>query len=662
MFSLAAKHNYLQVKLSGNKHVSLVLQASRSITTQKDEEYQYIKKSKTPTMHFQPSLPRLPIPKLQDTCTKYLSAQKPLLSNEQLVKTTSYVNEFLTKDGVILHKKLIAKDAKNLHTSYISEPWFDMYLRERKPLPINYNPFIIFTPEDNSAYNAQLVKATNILISSLRFMKSLKNNILPPEVFHLNPKKTDTDLFHTVTRMLPSRISWYGAYLFKAFPLDMSQYHNLFNTTRLPKIEKDEIHQDTSARHVVVMRKGHFYSFNVLDENGYIYEPKTIATCLNSILEDDKPANKSPIGVLTTAERNLWANTREYISKVGNQDFLQKIDSAIVMMILDDACFGTDYNKLIATFLHADGTNRWFDKSFSLIVTKDGYAGINFEHSWGDGVAVLRYFNDIKDDISKQPRFHPNDVQYLQKGMGDVKQLEFVIDNKIQNIIDMQNKKYEEWTKQLSIDHLILDKFGKDEFKNFGVSPDAIMQLAFQLALYYLGDCAVPTYESCSTAAFKHGRTETIRSCTIETKTTCENMVRKNSNLSKLELKQLIINCSNVHNALTKDAAMGQGFDRHLFALKKIWEQSNSPKPAIFEDSAYENINNNVLSTSTLSSSAVFAGGFGPVVNNGYGIGYMIQDKRLGSIVTSYNNHCNSSEYVKCLEEAFKNIHQILVE
>lgn len=170
---------------------------------------------------------------------------------------------------------------------------------------------------------------------------------------------------------------------------------------------------------------------------------------------------------------------------------------------------------------------------------------------------MIFIFQDIKDDISKQPRFHPNDVQYLQKGMGDVKQLEFVIDNKIQNIIDMQNKKYEEWTKQLSIDHLILDKFGKDEFKNFGVSPDAIMQLAFQLALYYLGDCAVPTYESCSTAAFKHGRTETIRSCTIETKTTCENMVRKNSNLSKLELKQLIINCSNVHNALTKDAAMG---------------------------------------------------------------------------------------------------------
>ncbi|XP_054005673.1 carnitine O-palmitoyltransferase 2, mitochondrial [Hylaeus anthracinus] len=662
MFSLPARHNYCKGKLIGNKNVVLVFKASRSTIAERNDEYQYIKKSKTPTMHFQPSLPRLPIPKLEDSCKRYLNAQKPLLSNEQLDKTTSYVNEFLTKSGIDLQKKLIAKDVKNLHTSYISEPWFDMYLRDRKPLPINYNPFIVFAPEDNSLYNAQLVKATNLLISSLRFMKSLKENILPPEVFHLNPKKSDTDLFHTVTRLLPSRISWYGAYLFKAYPLDMSQYHNLFNTTRLPKIEKDEIYQNTSARHVIVMRKGHFYSIDVLDENGYIYEPKTIANCLKSILENNRPANECPIGVLTTAERNLWANTRTHLSEIGNQDLLKKIDSAVFMMILDDVCLGTDYNKLVGTFLHADGTNRWFDKSFSLIVTQDGYAGVNFEHSWGDGVAVLRFFNDVKNDISKQPRFHPNDVNYLQSGTSNVKQLKFVVDDKVQNIVDRQTKKYEEWTKQLSIDHVILEKFGKDECKTFGVSPDAIMQLAFQLALYYQDERSVATYESCSTAAFKHGRTETIRSCTMETKAVCDAMVRKNSNLSNSELKQLIINCSNVHNKLTKEAAMGQGFDRHLFALKKIWEQSSAPKPAIFEDPAYDNINHNILSTSTLSSPAVIAGGFGPVVNNGYGIGYMIQDKRLGSIVTSYNNHCNSTKYVKCLEQAFKNIYQVFVQ
>lgn len=171
----------------------------------------------------------------------------------------------------------------------------------------------------------------------------------------------------------------------------MSQYHNLFNTTRLPKPEKDEIYENKTGRHVIVMRKGHFYYFEVMDKNGYICEPNAIATCLKSILEDTIPVNDCPVGILTTLNRDSWADTRTHLSQIGNQEILQKIDSALFMVILDDVHVGTDYNKLIGTYLHADGTNRWFDKSFSLIVTYDGYAGINFEHSWGDGVAVLRF-------------------------------------------------------------------------------------------------------------------------------------------------------------------------------------------------------------------------------------------------------------------------------
>lgn len=66
---------------------------------------------------------------------------------------------------------------------------------------------------------------------------------------------------------------------------------------------------------------------------------------------------------------------------------------------------------------------------------------------------------------------------------------------------------------------------------------------------------------------------------------------------------------------------MGQGFDRHLFALRKTAEKNNYEHLNIFDDSAYININRNILSTSTLSSPTVWAGGFGPVVQNGLGIG-----------------------------------------
>lgn len=83
------------------------------------------------------------------------------------------------------------------------------------------------------------------------------------------------------------------------------------------------------------------------------------------------------------------------------------------------------------------------------------------------------------------------------------------------------------------------------------------MQLAFQLALYTLEGKMVSTYESCSTAAFKHGRTETIRPCTLETKTICVAMSQNQAQISKSELKKMILDCSKAHNVLTKDAVMG---------------------------------------------------------------------------------------------------------
>lgn len=641
--------------------VALTQQLARSTAALYDTaEYQYMQISKVPTLHFQPSLPRLPIPKLEDSCRRYLNAQKPLLDGKELQNTSSCVSKFLASEGQSLQKILVQSNAENPHTSYISEPWFDMYLRDRKPLPVNYNPFLVYVPESDPKYDAQLVKATNLVVSSLRFLKSLKNNVLEPEVFHMKPEKSDTQLFRNVTRLIPSRFSWYGAYLFKAFPLDMSQYKNLFNTTRIPELGKDRIFHDPSARHLVVLRNGHFYAFDVLDANDSIRSPKEIAASLKTILADDRPPNGHPVGVLTSAERDRWARARSHLVETGNREVLQKIDSAVFVLILDDEIMGTDYKKLIRSYLHTDGTNRWFDKSFSLIVSKDGYGGINFEHSWGDGVAVLRYFQDVKADISKKPRFHPNDVDDLSDVSANVERLDFSIDAKSESIIDQQKADYQAWVNRLCVDFLINEEFGKDQCKKLGVSPDAVMQLAFQLAFYTLEGKLVPTYESCSTAAYKHGRTETIRPCTLQTKAICVAMSQKQVELSKSELKKMILDCSKAHNLLTKEAVMGEGFDRHLFALRRISEKSGATKPAIFQDPAYDALNYNILSTSTLSSPDVMAGGFGPVVSDGYGIGYMIQDKRLGSVVTSYDGSRNAGQYVQALAHAFKNIHDVL--
>ena len=43
-----------------------------------------------------------------------------------------------------------------------------------------------------------------------------------------------------------------------------------------------------------------------------------------------------------------------------------------------------------------------------MILTKDGRASVNFEHSWGDGVAVLRYFNEVWKETTTKPFVHPD--------------------------------------------------------------------------------------------------------------------------------------------------------------------------------------------------------------------------------------------------------------
>lgn len=161
----------------------------------------------------------------------------------------------------------------------------------------------------------------------------------------------------------------------------------------------------------------------------------------------------------------------------------------------------------------------------------------------------------MKADISKKSRFHPNEVDELSKE--NVERLQFSIDAKSESVIDQQKRVYQDWVNQLDIDFIVYEEFGKDQCKKIGVSPDAVMQLAFQLALYTLEGKSVPTYESCSTAAYKHGRTETIRSCTLETKAICHAMTQKRIELSKSELKKMILDCSKAHNVLTKEAVMG---------------------------------------------------------------------------------------------------------
>ncbi|XP_054722651.1 carnitine O-palmitoyltransferase 2, mitochondrial-like [Uloborus diversus] len=622
-------------------------------------DIQYIQNSVVPTMHFQDSLPRLPIPELDKTCERYITALMPITPSERLQNTIKIVEKFKCEEGKELQEELKASNSRNKHTSYISGPWFDMYLKSRSPLVLNFNPFLAFKDDPKKEFNTQLIKATNMLLSSLRFMKSLRAEILEPEVYHLNPEKSDTPFFRKLMRLMPRKFAWYGAYLFKAFPLDMSQFNNLFNSTRIPRVGKDEIQVFPEARHVIVLRNGHFYTFDVLDGDGNIMPPAYIFSLMSYILTDSCPPPSHPISYLTTENRDTWAEARNHLEKLGNAEQLKLIDSAIFVLSLDDESLQEDLVKSAHHMLHGPAYNRWFDKSFTLIITKDGKAAINFEHAWGDGVAVLRYFNEIYSDSIKNHFVRPKTVPANIDASHRVRRLDFVLDEAIQSSVQNARDKLAQQTNNLQFNILQYSQMNRESIKQNKLSPDSVAQLGLQMAYYKINGNFVATYESCSTSAFKHGRTETVRPVTKATKR-CVEEFHKSNPATSAEMRALLKECTKVHNQLTKEAAMGQGFDRHLFGLRYMAEKHNHKLPALYQDPVYLEANHFILSTSTLFGPAFSGGGFAPVVPDGFGIGYGFLEDTMGFLVSSYSPYRNGEEFVNALKESFDQIHKVL--
>ena len=75
---------------------------------------------------------------------------------------------------------------------------------------------------------------------------------------------------------------------------------------------------------------------------------------------------------------------REHLLQNGNEGALADVDSAIFCLVLEGHVHDSP-EGFVDMFLHGDGSSRWFDKSFSLIVAENGETGLNFEHAWGDG-------------------------------------------------------------------------------------------------------------------------------------------------------------------------------------------------------------------------------------------------------------------------------------
>ena len=416
----------------------------------------------------------------------------------------------------------------------------------------------------------------------------------------------------------------------------MRSYKWMFNSNRIPEVPSDTAvkYDWQSNNHVVVARGGKFYEFETV-VNGQELSEAEIDSQLKKILADpaSSKTDPHPVGAMTSNNRDKWYEGRKALLNVAgnggkaNQQALERIDSSVIVICLDEVVPRTTEETAWQLWC-GDGKNRFYDKQ-QIIAFPNGKTGFMGEHSMMDGTPTLR-LNDFA-------------VKALEAGKIDLgssnrtdlpgpKPISFVLDKTVESKIQESVRDFDELMGKHDLAVLDFQGYGKGAIKKFKCSPDAWVQMVIQLAYFKMYGKPCPTYESAQTRKFKWGRTETIRSASVESKAFCEAM--ENQSATDEDRFAKFQAATKQHLAYASAAADGQGVDRHLFGLKKLLKEGE-PVPAIYKDPAFGLTSTWKLSTSQISSEVFDCWGYGEVTPEGFGCAYAIKENSLTFTLTS---------------------------
>lgn len=551
-------------------------------------------------LRFQESLPRLPVPTLEETAARYVKSLHPLLSPDEFAASKKAVGQFIRPGGVgeKLQKKLIARREDPKVKNWMYEWWNDAaYLSYRDPV-VPYVSYFYSHRDDRRRRNPAK-RAAALTTAALEFKKQVDAGTLEPEYM-------------------------------KKLPICMDSYKWMFNASRVAAKPADyPVKFDgKDHKHIIAIRKNQFFQITHEFEGQQLNTTELEAQFAKVYeLAQVVPA----VGALTSENRDVWADARKILLDASpkNAAALEAIESASFVVCLDDASPVT-LEERAHQYWHGDGQNRWFDKPLQFIVNDNGTSGFMGEHSMMDGTPTHRlndYANDVifgnKLDFSN-PAVRPN--------LPDPVAVNFEITEAVSAEIDRAIEDFAAVIGQHELAVQAYQGYGKGLIKQFKCSPDAYVQMIIQLAYHKMYGKNRPTYESAATRRFQLGRTETCRTVSDDSVAFCNAVADPAvSNEDRIALFRKAVAA---HIEYISAASDGKGVDRHLFGLKKLLEPGEE-LPAIYKDPAYGYSSSWYLSTSQLSSEFFNGYGWSQVIDGGFGIAYMINENSLNFNIVS---------------------------
>ncbi|XP_054156142.1 choline O-acetyltransferase-like [Oppia nitens] len=655
-------------------------------------------------------LPKVPVPDLHKTLERYLSALKPVIPVAQYEQTRRTVDQFLEADGEGDRLQALLKQWADQTDNWITPIWLeDMYLLNAVPLPINSSPFYLFPRQQFRTANDQLRLAVEVI----KFVYDFRNRI--------QTENLTQD---------------FGAGHGKGQPLCMNTYTNFFRAYRLPGEDKDEIllidnnktttgntteanddddnnyhynNNDNSSEHIVIASRNQFFVLqfkrNELPAEDILFDKLKYIWFLAKEYESLAPI----VGILTTENRKIWANTRKrlLLSDINKQS-LKYLETCLFIVCIDDFVSNKtiknhqrrdsiqmarmDPQYMASMVLHGGGSqlytpNRWFDKFLQIVIGKDGILGFICEHSVSEGVTVMRLCEELVNYLDEHP-IHGSGSYWqrrdstknnqqnqqlststtintkcpnLHKGLFG---LQWDIDDTVRFQLIESTKRIDKLISDVDLYVLQFNEFGKQFIKSQLMSPDAFVQLALQLTYYKVHRKLVSTYESASIRQFRLGRVDNIRSATIEALGWAKAMCDEIPEITEKHKIEMFQKAMRKQTEILKYTISGHGIDNHLLGLREIAKQSASDTPILFREKSFKEFSNFRLSTSQVSNNKGILVGYGPVVPDGYGCSYNITADDIQFSISSFfsSTETSSDFFALSLEGSLLQMREICIK
>ena len=603
----------------------------------------------------QHSLPRLPIPSISETISRFLPTALPLAKTEEEKDTLIKACEEFEGQAGELQKRLIErKEGEMKDSSWLQLWWNTMgYLQVRDPVVVNVSYFFQFSddgslpPVASSTKSLGVLRAASLLYSAAGFRQLVASGELPHEAIGRKEPKT---------------------------PLCSTAYKYMFNACRVPRKDEDtyRIYDPSLYTHAIVAVNGKFYSFDFVEKGtGQALPVEVIEDRIQQCVEMSKGGPSLPmIGYLTSDDRDICATARDALLRAGGskmEEALKVLESGALMICLDEneePVSKKQMSEVVWTGGLTSGHNRWFDKSIQIICTNNGKAGMCGEHSMMDGMPVVNFC----DYVTKTPYVeakaqkpasggYESAVDNVKDIFGDLTTELTSPGSNVSALVDQSKANFDKLISAHELQVQSFQGYGSGAIKKMGYSPDAYVQMAMQLATYRLWGEQGGTYEATQVRPFLHGRTETTRTVSPPSEAFIKTMglrpKRDEMDASKrAEKLELLKEAVNSHVKYIGSAAKAMGVDRHLLGLL-LSAKEGETTPSLYSHPLYARSKTWRVSTSHLTHPRFDSWGYGEVTPDGVGLAYSIHPNNCMFCITALRENGGWPERLSfLLEEA----------